>query len=109
VSSLTNIKEGDFVTCVYGTRIQWIKRVLRTTRTRILTVSSGGSEVVWRRKDGKLLRGTGSWGTRIECTTTEHRQVLKAESLRYKIREALTNRLESKTCEQLEDIYNLMR
>jgi len=109
--SLNNIEEGDYVTTIYNGRASSIKKVIRITKTQIITRASHENpvEVKWNKRTGNEVgvKSNPRSHRHICMTTEEHRDEIRKSNVIYQITTLCTRqKLEEMDLGVLEDLYH---
>jgi hypothetical protein len=88
MSTLEDIKTGDYVTVMGRYGPDYFREVIRTTKTQVITTgwNKHAPEVRWRKQDGKKVGHSGIWNhNHIEPITDEHRKIIYRKRILYKV------------------------
>jgi hypothetical protein len=107
MKELQDIKPGDKVIVNYSHNIQYVREVIRLTKTLIIV---GKKEDRYKRNTGQL-QGKGKWDINyIEPATTEKIEIIKEKIYRRKLSYALeTFKYQQLATEDMEKVYKIIK
>jgi hypothetical protein len=104
--NLEDIKPGDYITRHYQAQPTSIMKVLRVTKTQIIT-----KDTKWRKSNGKEIGNNDPWSwTYIALTTKEDREYIKRQNLIYRVIDSASRKnIEKLPTEKLETILTIFK